>query len=75
MKTLWEKKKMLVNSIFFFSHNVFQSLLLLESLEVGIVWQRVNTQSQLLTNRRKWAFTDIVGKRDNAGKHHIFLFQ
>ena len=25
-KTLWEKKKMLVTSIFFFSHNVFKSL-------------------------------------------------
>ena len=23
LKTLWEKKKMLVTSIFFFSHNVF----------------------------------------------------
>ena len=26
LKTLWEKKKMLVTSIFFFSHNIFYSI-------------------------------------------------
>ena len=28
LKTLWEKRKMLVTNIFFFSHSVFQNLLL-----------------------------------------------
>ena len=28
-KTLWEKKKLLITSIFFFFHNVFKSCLLL----------------------------------------------
>ena len=37
-KTMWEKEKMLVTSIFSFSHNVFKSLL----LKPGIVWERVS---------------------------------
>ena len=37
-KTLWEKEKMLVTSIFSFFHNVFKRPLFI----VGIVWKRVN---------------------------------
>ena len=37
-KTLPEKEKILVTSIFFFSHNVFKSLLLEDRKKSGIVW-------------------------------------
>ena len=37
-KTLWEKEKMLVTSIFSFSHNVFKSFLFHGSFQVGIVY-------------------------------------
>ena len=35
-KTLWEKEKMLVTSIFFFSRNVFRSLLVQGHLKSGL---------------------------------------
>ena len=38
LKTLLEKEKMLVTSIFSFSNNVFKRLFYWGSLKVGIVW-------------------------------------
>ena len=42
---MWEKEKMLVTSIFSFSHNVFKKASNLGLLKVGIVWQRVKNVS------------------------------
>ena len=42
VETLWEKEKMLVNSIFSLSHNVFKRLSFPGSLQGGIVWSSVN---------------------------------
>ena len=39
LKTLWEKKKLLVKSNFFFSHNVFKSCLLL-MLQNEYLWSK-----------------------------------
>ena len=39
-KTLWEKKKLLVTSNFFFSHNVFKSCLLLMG-QNEYLWSKV----------------------------------
>ena len=42
-KTLWEKEKMLVTSIFSFSHKVFNRIFYWGSLKRGNVWLRVNS--------------------------------
>ena len=41
-KTLWEKEKMLVTSIFSFSHNVFGCSFFSRWVKLGTVWQRVH---------------------------------
>ena len=46
-KTLWEKKKLLVTSNFFFSHSVFKSLVLQTRKNQGLFGKRLNV---FLTN-------------------------
>ena len=41
-KTLWEKEKMLITSIFAFSYDVFKKASMLGSIKVKIVCLRVN---------------------------------
>ena len=41
-KTLWEKEKMLVTSIFSFSHNVFKSLFLQGRYKSGLCVKELN---------------------------------
>ena len=41
-KILWGKEKMLVTSIFSFSHNALKCFVLLGVVKVGIVWYSVH---------------------------------
>ena len=57
-KTLWEKKKMLFMSIFFFSHNVFKSCLLL-------MHQNEYLLNKRLKFRREVSVTDKIKSVEN----------
>ena len=59
-----QKIRLLVTSIFFFSHNVFKSFLLSGSLEVRIVWYRVNSlpHNPIINLLRYASFKKIVEK-------------
>ena len=64
MKTLWEKEKMLVTSIFSFSHNVFKRP----------ICQGQRSRDFVVNDPRKKPFDNIVGKAENVGNHHFLLF-
>ena len=63
-KTLWEKKKLLVTSNFFFSHNVFKSCLLLMRYS-EYLWNKG------LTNMGKLFDTEIVYDKK---QQNVFFF-
>ena len=65
--TLCKKKKMLVTSIFSFSHNVFTSLLFQSHEKQGLFGKG-------LTNIEKIAFENIAETREYDGKERFLLF-
>ena len=51
----------------------FQEAYFSGSLNVGIVWERVNTQSRLFTTLNEKPYEDIMGKRENYDQYFHFL--
>ena len=71
-ETLWEKKKMLDTSIFFFSHNVFKGLFPPVRQKSSLCG---NGLTQILTTLKKRHFENILKKGENAGDQHFLHFQ
>ena len=76
MKTLWEKEKMLVTSIFSFSHNVFKRVFTQGSQKSGLCGKELTfTLEILILTHQHWtAFENIVGKGEFARNEHFLLF-
>ena len=75
LKTRWEKKKLLVMSNCCFSHSVFKRQLYCRQMKMGLVLERVSSlpHNHDLTRYMR-TFENILGKGDNTGNQHFFLF-
>ena len=72
MKTLWVKEKMLVDSIFSFSHNALPQRPVPQSCEnQGLFWKELTEKLKFVLNS---VGKKIVGKEENAGYQHFLLF-
>ena len=67
LKTVWEKEKMLITSIFSFSHNVFKSPLCQGHLESGLYGKGLMEQSCFCMTLKMKAFEYSVEKAENGG--------
>ena len=62
---MWEKEKLLVTSIFFFSHSFFKRLVLQTRKNQGLFGKGLNVVQRMI-----WvtdSVENIVGKGENAG--------
>ena len=71
-KTLWEKKKLLVMSNFFFSHSVFKRLVLQTGKNQGLFGKGLNIAKMTISLFNRVEST--LGKGENAGYQHFLLF-
>jgi hypothetical protein len=67
-KTLWEKEKMLVTSVFSFSDNVFKRRIHW-GLQKSLLWGKGLTLSLLTTTQE--AFVNSVGQRSDCTEHEV----